>query len=80
VAFRSPGCRHAFINEYRMVKGGFSATDVILIGESLFHATVEAELPTRILAIDLERPFKHLGDKSIWQVVAMKEKPWPEKK
>lgn len=70
----------AFINEYDMVKGGFSANDAILIGEGLFHATVEAELPDKILVIDLERPFKHLGDKSIWQVVSMKEKPWPKKK
>ena len=70
----------AFINQYRMVKGGFSSTDAVLIGEGLFHATVEAELPDKILVVELERPFKHLGNRSIWQVVSMKEKPWPEKK
>lgn len=69
----------SFVNEYRMVKGGYSATDAILIGEGIFHATVEVELPDKILVLELERPFKHLGRKSIWQVVEMKEKPWPKK-
>ena len=68
----------SFINEYRMVEGGFSATDAILIGEGIFHATVEIELPDKILVLEMERPFKHLGRKSIWQVVEMKEKPWPK--
>jgi hypothetical protein len=69
----------AFVNEYRLVKGGFSSNDAILVGEGIFHATVEIELPDKILVLELERPFKHLGRKSIWQVVEMKEKPWPEK-
>ena len=69
----------SFVNEYRMVKDGFSATDAILVGEGIFHATVEIELSDKILVLELERPFKHLGRKSIWQVVAMKEKPWPKK-
>ena len=70
----------SFVNEYNMVEGGYSATDAILIGEGIFHATVEVELPDRILVLELERPFKHLGRRSIWQVVAMKEKPWPKEK
>lgn len=69
----------SFINEYRMIEDGFSATDAILIGEGIFHATVEIELPDKILVLEMERPFKHLGRKSIWQVVEMKEKPWPKK-
>jgi hypothetical protein len=68
----------SFINEYRMVEDGFSSTDAILIGEGIFHATVEIELPDKILVLEMERPFKHLGRKSIWQVVEMKEKPWPK--
>jgi len=68
----------SFVNEYNMVEGGYSATDAILIGEGIFHATVEVELPDKILVLELERPFKHLGRRSIWQVVAMKEKPWPQ--
>jgi len=68
----------SFINEYRIVEDGFSATDAVLIGEGIFYATVEVELPDKILVLELERPFKHLGRKSIWQVVEMKEKPWPK--
>lgn len=68
----------SFVNEYRMVVHGYSATDAILIGEGIFHATVEVELPDKILVLELERPFKHLGRRSIWQVVEMKEKPWPK--
>jgi hypothetical protein len=68
----------SFVNEYRMVEDGYSATDVILIGEGIFYATVEVELPDKILVLEMERPFKHLGRKSIWQVVEMKEKPWPK--
>jgi hypothetical protein len=74
----SKGAATSFINEYRMVEGGYSATDAILIGEGIFHATVEVELPDKILVLELERPFKHLGRRSIWQVVEMKEKPWPK--
>lgn len=70
----------SFVNEYNMVEGGYSSTDAILIGEGIFHATVEVELPDKILVLELERPFKHLGRRSIWQVVAMKEKPWPKEK
>ena len=69
----------SFVNEYDMVEDGYSATDAILIGEGIFHATVEVELPDKILTLELERPFKYLGRKSIWQVVGMKEKPWPKK-
>ena len=64
----------SFVNEYNMVDGGFSAHDAILIGEGIFYATVEVELPDKILVLELERPFKHLGRRSIWQVVEMKEK------
>jgi hypothetical protein len=70
----------SFVNEYDMVEDGYSATDAILIGEGIFHATVEVELPDKILVLEMERPFKHLGRRSIWQVTEMKEKPWPQEK
>ena len=68
----------SFANEYRMVEGGLSTSDIIIIGEGLFHATMEIELPDKILMLEMERPFKHLGRKSIWQVVEMTEKEWPK--
>ena len=51
----------SFVNEYNMVEGGFSANDAILIGEGIFHATVEIELPDKILVLELElpQPFVH---------------------
>jgi hypothetical protein len=70
----------SFVNEYDMVEDGYSATDAILIGEGIFYATVEVELPDKILVLEMERPFKHLGRRSIWQVTEMKEKPWPREK
>jgi hypothetical protein len=76
----SKGVASSFVNEYRMVKDGYSATDAILIGEGIFYATVEVELPEKILVLEMERPFKHLGRRSIWQVTEMKEKPWPKEK
>ncbi|GEM_PF-1526498 len=74
----SKSAASAFANEFRMLKEGVSSTDIILIGEGIFHATVEIELPDKILVLELERPFKHLGRKSIWQVVEMTEKEWPK--
>jgi hypothetical protein len=70
----------SFINEMGFVEGGVSTSDIIILGEGLFHAKVEVELPDRIMVLTMERPYKHRGKNSIWQVIAVEEKEWPKKK
>ena len=70
----------SFINEMGLVDGGVSTTDVVILGEGLFHAKVEVELPDKIMVLTMERPYKHKGKYSIWQVIAVEEKEWPKRK
>lgn len=69
----------AFMNEFGYSLEGVSTSDIRIIGEGIFHGTVEVELPERIVTLTMERPFKEKGDKSIWQVTAVEERPWPKK-
>lgn len=70
----------SFINEMGFVKDGVSTTDVVILGEGLFRAKVEVELPDKIMVLTMERPYKHKGKNSIWQVIEVEEKEWPERK
>jgi hypothetical protein len=74
------GAASAFMNEYGFKRDGVSTTDIRILGEGIYHAQVEVELPDKIVVLTMERPFKHKGRKSIWQVVAMEEKEWPQGK
>jgi hypothetical protein len=69
----------SFMNEFGYSPDGVSTSDVIILGEGIFHGTVEVELPDKIVTLTMERPFKHKGKDSIWQVVKVKERPWPKK-
>ena len=69
----------AFANEMRLDLAGVSTSDVIIKGEGIFHGLVEVELPDMIYELEMERPYQHLGRKSIWQVIAVREIEWPEK-
>ena len=70
----------SFINEMGFVKDGVSTSDIIILGEGLFHAKVEVELPDKIMVLTMERPYKHKGKNSIWQVIQVEEKEWPKRK
>ncbi len=70
----------SFMNEMGFIEEGISTSDIIILGEGLFHAKVEVELPDKIMVLTMERPYKHRGKNSIWQVIAMEEKEWPERK
>ncbi len=70
----------SFINEMRFVNDGVSTSDIIILGEGLFHARVEVELPDKIMVLTMERPYKHKGKNSIWQVIGIEEKEWPKRK
>ncbi len=74
------GAASAFMNEYGFKRDGVSTTDIRILGEGIYHAQVEVELPDKIVVLTMERPFKHRGRESIWQVVAMEEREWPQKK
>jgi hypothetical protein len=74
------GAASAFMNEYGFKRDGVSTTDIRILGEGIYHAQVEVELPDKIVVLTMERPFKHKGRESIWQVVAMEEKEWPQGK
>ena len=66
----------SFVNEFGYVDDGISTTSVRILGEGIFHGTVEVELPDRILTLTMERPFKQKGKQSLWQVTKLEEKPW----
>ncbi len=70
----------SFVNEMGFVEKGVSTSDVIILGEGLFHARVEVELPNKIIVLTMERPYKHKGKNSIWQVIGVEEKEWPKRK
>lgn len=69
----------AFLNNSKYWQYKAKTSDIIILGEGIFHGQVEIEMPDFILELTLERKFKEKGRKSIWQVVALKEKPWPVK-
>ncbi len=66
----------AFANEFGYDENGVSTTAVRIIGEGIFHGTVEIELSDMILTLTMERPFKHRGKESLWQVTKVEERPW----
>jgi hypothetical protein len=72
------GAASAFMNEYGFKRDGVSTTDIRILGEGIFHAQVEVELPDEIVVLTMERPFKHRGRESIWQVIEMEEREWPQ--
>jgi hypothetical protein len=69
----------SFANEMRLSLSGVSTSSVIIKGEGIFHGLVEVELPDMIYELEMERPYQHLGRKSIWQVIAVREIEWPVK-
>jgi len=69
----------AYMNEFGFSPNGVSTSAIRIVGEGIFHGTVEVELPDEIVILTMERPFKQFGRRSIWQVTAMEEKPWPSK-
>ena len=70
----------SFMNEMGFIEEGVSTSDIIILGEGLFHAKVEVELLDKIVVLTMERPYKHKGKNSIWQVIAVEEKEWPKRK
>jgi hypothetical protein len=64
----------AFCNEELRHEGPVSTSDVIIIGQGPYQARVEVQLPSRMIILTMERPFKHKGNNSIWQVVKLEEK------
>jgi hypothetical protein len=64
----------AFCNDQLPMEDAVPTDSVTILEQGLFHGMVEVHLPTRKLILTLERPFKHKGENSIWQVVKMEEK------
>jgi hypothetical protein len=68
----------AFLNNSQYWDSNTRPEDIIIIGEGIFHGLIEVELPDMILELTMERKFKSRGRKSVWQVIVVKEKPWPK--
>jgi len=68
----------AFLNNSRYASREVKVTQLRIKEEELLNGTIEVWLPDVLLELRLERRFKNLGRKSIWQVVEVKEKPWPK--
>jgi len=68
----------AFLNNSKYQDIKVSPEDIIIKGEGLFIGYIEVEMPDYILKLELQRPNKSRGKKSIWQVIDVKEKPWPK--
>ncbi|OQX92454.1 MAG: hypothetical protein B6D58_02840 [candidate division Zixibacteria bacterium 4484_95] len=68
----------AFLNNSQYCDRDVRPENIIIVGEGIFHGLIEVELPDMILELKMERKFKSRGRKSVWQVIAVKEKPWPK--
>ncbi len=68
----------AFMYNSKYASSQVKITQLRIREEELLKGTVEAWLPDVLVEIRLERRFKNLGKKSIWQVVEVNEKPWPK--
>jgi hypothetical protein len=64
----------AFCNEYSIFDQSVSTVNVTVKDVGIFHALTEVQIGDRKLEVTLDRPFKELGEKSIWQVVKYGEK------
>jgi hypothetical protein len=64
----------SFCNEEVFTAEPVSTADVIILGEGVFHAQVEVRLVEKTIILDMERPYKTRGVRSIWQVVKLEEK------
>ena len=73
------GTASSFANEMVFLEDGVSTSSVIIKGEGIFHALAEVELPDKIYRLTMERPFKHLGRKSIWRIIKVETMEWPKK-
>ena len=67
----------AYLNNSKYDYVEAKAKDYIIMGEGIFTGYIEVETPDFILELKMHRPNKSRGRKSIWQVVEVKEKPWP---
>ena len=68
----------AFLNNSHYWDRDVKPEDIIIVGEGIFHGLVEVELSDMILELKMERKFKSRGRQSIWQIIDIKEKPWPQ--
>lgn len=68
----------AFLNNSSYASREVKVTQLRIKEEELLKGIVEVWMPDVLLELRLERRFKNLGGKSIWQVVEVKEKPWPK--
>lgn len=64
----------SFMNETMPEDEKVATGDVVILGEGVFHAKAEVQLPTKVLILTMERPFKERGKGSIWQVIKVEEK------
>jgi hypothetical protein len=67
----------AYLNNSKYAGIEVAPDDIIIVGEGIFHGTIDVEMPDYILELKMERPNKSKGRQSIWQVISVKEKPWP---
>ncbi|MCD6163648.1 MAG: hypothetical protein J7K40_14700 [candidate division Zixibacteria bacterium] len=67
----------AFLNNSKYWDMKIKSENIVILGEGLFHGTVEIESSELILTLKMERKFKSKGRNAIWQVIAVKEKSWP---
>ena len=67
----------AFLNNSKYWELKTKSEKIVILGEGLFHGTIEIETSEMILTLIMERKFKSKGRDAIWQVIEIKEKPWP---
>ena len=68
----------AFINNSIYATRGIRYSDIRIVGEGAVNCLVNINIGDSLLELSMERKYKGMGKKSIWQVIAANTKPWPK--
>lgn len=68
----------AFLNNSKYADIPVKSDQYGIISEEASKGRVEIKFEDMILQLTLVRKFRSLGTKSVWQVIAANEKPWPK--
>lgn len=63
----------SFCNDNYIAGKVISTEDISVIGNGIFHASAVIQLPDKKIVFTLERPYKQLGERSIWQITKFEE-------
>jgi hypothetical protein len=63
----------SFCNDYYIAGKVISTKEISIMNNGIFRATAVIQLPDKKITFTLERPYKQLGERSIWQITKFEE-------